>query len=318
VGEPHQGLAYMFRMMNEARIGVGIGAAALGYRGYLQALDYARARVQGRPERARDPLAPPVPIIQHADVRRMLLTQKAYVEGALALCLYAGWLCDRHRCARHADDERDCQLLLDLLTPVVKAWPSHYCLASNDLAIQVHGGYGYSRDYPVEQLYRDNRLNAIHEGTNGIQALDLVGRKVFAHDGAALRRLGEKIDETVRAAGRAGAELSTWGARLAAAWQELAETTRVIGTALGRDAALALANASVYLELFGHVVIAWMWLRQALIAEVEAAGPEADFYRGKLAAARYFFRWELPKTAAQHALLRGFDRSCLDMQESWF
>ncbi|MBX9630057.1 MAG: acyl-CoA dehydrogenase, partial [Burkholderiales bacterium] len=189
VGEPHKGLACMFHMMNEARVGVGLGAVMLGYSGYLHALEYARERSQGRPVLAKDPTKPPVKIIEHPDIRRMLLAQKAYVEGGLALSLYAARLVDDERSAPDDKTRRDAKLLLEVLTPIVKAWPSQWCLAANDLAIQVHGGYGYTREYPVERLYRDNRLNPIHEGTNGIQALDLMGRKVGMDDGMAIQLL---------------------------------------------------------------------------------------------------------------------------------
>ena len=317
VGEPHEGLAYMFQMMNGARIGVGLGATALGYTGYLHALDYARERRQGRT--GKDPAEPQVPIIRHADVRRMLLAQKAYTEGALALCLYAGTLVDRQRHAETEVERSDAGLLLDLLTPVVKAWPSQYCVEANSLAIQVHGGYGYTRDYPVEQFFRDNRLNAIHEGTNGIQALDLLGRKVFAAQGAPLGLLEREIEGTLAQARAAGdEEIALHAEALSHAWQEIVDTTRVIGMQLRRDTRLALANAHVYLEVFGHTLVAWLWLRQALAAHRALAAEPSDFYRGKLAAARYFFRWELPATAPKHALLRSLDTSCLEMQEAWF
>ncbi len=170
VGAPHAGLAIMFHMMNEARIGVGLGATALGYTGYLHALEYARTRVQGRALGDRRPDGPAVPIIEHSDVRRMLLAQKSYAEGALALGLYCSSLVDEQHTT--ADDEvrRRSSLLLDVLTPIAKSWPSQWCLVANELAIQVHGGYGYTRDYPVEQFYRDNRLNAIHEARTGFRA----------------------------------------------------------------------------------------------------------------------------------------------------
>ena len=190
VGGEGEGLAIMFHMMNEARIGVGLGATALGYTGYLHALDYARGRRQGRPtDTARDPAAPQAPIIRHPDVRRMLLAQKSYVEGALALVLYASRLVDEAQLAENDDARRRIVRLLDLLTPVVKSWPAQWCLAANDLAIQIHGGYGYTREYKVEQFYRDNRLNPIHEGTHGVQGLDLLGRKVGADSGAAFGKL---------------------------------------------------------------------------------------------------------------------------------
>ena len=197
IGEPHQGLAYMFHMMNEARIGVGLGAVMLGYRGYLASLDYARERPQGRHPTNKNPLDPQLPLIEHADVRRMLLAQKAYVEGAYALCLYAARLVDEQKTGEDETARAEAGLLLDLLTPIVKSWPSQWCLEANSLAIQIHGGYGYTREYPVEQFYRDNRLNMIHEGTHGIQAIDLLGRKVVMKQGAALELLGREIRSTI-------------------------------------------------------------------------------------------------------------------------
>src|SRR3990167_5792142 len=186
VGELHKGLANMFHMMNDARIGVGTGAVLLGYTGYLHALDYARNRSQGRAPQAKDPATPQIPIIAHTDVKRMLLAQKAYVEGGLALNLYCSRLVDDERTAETSDARLHATQLLDILTPIAKSWPSQWCLEANSLAIQVHGGYGYTREYNVEQFYRDNRLNPIHEGTHGIQGLDLLGRKVVMKDGALL------------------------------------------------------------------------------------------------------------------------------------
>ncbi len=200
VGEPHRGLAYMFHMMNEARLGVGMGAVSLGYTGYLKSLEYARERPQGRPVTAKDPSAPQIPIIEHPDVKRMLLAQKAYVEGGMALLLYCAKLVDLQHGADSDEERESRKLLLDILTPVGKSWPSQWCLAANDLAIQVHGGYGYTREYDVEQHYRDNRLNPIHEGTHGIQSLDLLGRKVTQRGGASLVALGTAIGATIDAA----------------------------------------------------------------------------------------------------------------------
>jgi alkylation response protein AidB-like acyl-CoA dehydrogenase len=320
VGEPHKGLTYMFHMMNEARIGVGMGAVMLGYRGYLASLDYARERPQGRHPASKNPQAPQIPIISHTDVRRMLLAQKAYVEGGYALCLYCARLVDEQNSGASDAARRDAGLLLDLLTPIAKSWPSQWCLEANSLAIQVLGGYGYTREYPVEQFYRDNRLNPIHEGTHGIQGLDLLGRKVMMHHGAALTLLASEMQQTIAAAG-AQPELHAHALALSAALTAAAETTRVLGAALAGDANAALANSSVYLEMFGHTVLAWIWLRQALAAvRGLAAGnaADADFYRGKLAACRYFFNWELPKTQPQHTLLRALDSTCLEMKDEWF
>jgi butyryl-CoA dehydrogenase len=320
VGEPNRGLACMFHMMNEARIGVGLAAVALGFTSYLHALDYARERPQGRPLKAKDPLAPPVAIVDHADVRRMLLASKSYVEGGLALCLYAARLVDELYTGATAEARAEAGALLDLLTPAVKAWPAQYCLEASNLAIQVHGGYGYTREYPVEQLYRDNRLNAIHEGTNGIQALDLLGRKAVAGGGKALELLGRAISRDAEAA--AGVELlRPYGAELLRAWEHLASATRVVADAVSRDVERALANSTPYLEAFGHVVVAWMWLRQAGAAARglgAAHGAAADYYRGKLAACRYFFRFELPHAAPRLARVAELDPTCLEMQPSWF
>jgi butyryl-CoA dehydrogenase len=200
VGAPHRGLACMFHMMNEARLGVGLGAIALGYTGYLKSLQYARERPQGRLVTAKDPAAPQVPIIEHPDVKRMLLAQKSYVEGALALALYCGRLVDIAASPETPEEAESAGRLLDILTPIAKSWPSQWCLEANNLAIQVHGGYGYTREYDVEQHYRDNRLNPIHEGTHGIQSLDLLGRKVVQHDGANVAALAREIAGTVAAA----------------------------------------------------------------------------------------------------------------------
>src|SRR6478735_7895974 len=239
VGEPHRGLAYMFTMMNEARLGVGMGAVSLGYTGYLKSVEYARERPQGRPVLAKDPSTPQVPIIEHADVKRMLLAQKAYVEGGMALLLYCAKLVDLSHSAE-SDEERDSTgLLLDILTPVGKSWPSQWCLEANNLAIQLHGGYGYTREYDVEQHYRDNRINAIHEGTHGIQGLDLLGRKVTMQDGAGLALLAAAISETVTRGRESGKEASVMAGALDAAVGRLMETTTRIWSQPDVDAALA-------------------------------------------------------------------------------
>ncbi len=308
VGAPHQGLAAMFHMMNEARIGVGAGAAALGYTGYLHALDYARGRPQGRPLSAKDPASPPVPIIEHADVRRMLLAQKAYAEGALGLNLYCARLTDDQTTAEDAAERDRAGRLLDMLTPIAKSWPSQWCLEGNSLAIQVLGGYGYTRDYPVEQFYRDNRLNPIHEGTHGIQGLDLLGRKAIMDGGSGLKLLGETVMATVARASGDG-ELAPYSEALAEAMGRIGAATATVWQ--GGDPERALANASTYLEAVGHAVMAWIWLEQALAA----AG---DFYDGKRQAARYFFRWELPKIGPMLDLLVSKDDTTLAMQDRWF
>ncbi|TQR85818.1 acyl-CoA dehydrogenase [Mycobacterium hodleri] len=310
VGEPHRGLMYMFHMMNEARLAVGMGAVSLGYTGYLKSVEYARERTQGRV--VKDPTTPQVPIVEHADVKRMLLAQKAYVEGGLALGLYCTKLVDLQRTAESAEEGQQVTDLLDILVPVAKSWPSQWCLEANSLAIQVHGGYGYTREYDVEQHYRDNRLNPIHEGTHGIQSLDLLGRKVTQRGGASLAELGKAVTATVEQAAAAGGEAAELAASLNASWQRVVEVTAAMYAV--DDAAATLANSAIYLEAFGHVVMAWIWLEQFVVA----GGQSGDFYDGKRQAARYFFHYELPRTAPQLDLLESLDRTTLEMRDGWF
>ena len=315
VGTVHHGLANMFHMMNEARIGVGLGAVMLGYTGYLHALDYARNRPQGRAPQAKDPATPQLPIIQHTDVKRMLLAQKSYVEGGLALALYCAQLVDEERTAETAESRRHATLLLDILTPIAKSWPSQWCLEANNLAIQVHGGYGYTREYNVEQFYRDNRLNPIHEGTHGIQGLDLLGRKVVMQDGAAFKAFVATVQRTLTRTA-AITELAPFTAQLDNALQHVMTVTQIVHAA--GDLNKTLANASLYLEAFGHLVLAWIWLEQMAAASGKDIAQEADFYRGKLQAGRYFFNAELPTIYPKLDLLARLDTTSLDMQDHWF
>ena len=318
IGKAHQGLACMFHMMNEARIGVGMGAVVLGYRGYLESLAYAKTRPQGRRIGAKDPATPQVPIIEHADVRRMLLAQKAAVEGGLALCLYCARLVDEERTDSTDEARRHATRLLDLLTPVAKAWPSQFCLEANGLAIQVLGGYGYSREYPVEQLYRDNRLNSIHEGTDGIQALDLLGRKVRQEGGAAFHSLVDRMRGAAEEAlSIANGDVKHLGKVLDTSIDALVETTERLTACPDPERSLALAFP--YLTVFGHTVVGWLWLEQAIAAqrglETQANEP---FYQGKLAAARYFLDWVLAPTQPIHQALRRLDSTSLTMEPGWY
>lgn len=320
IGEPHKGLSYMFHMMNAARIGVGLGGAMLGYAGYLESLEYARTRKQGRLLDNKDPSAPPATIIDHPDVRRMLLAQKSVVEGSLALCLYAARQLDEQATAETEQERHDAGLLLDILMPMVKGWTTHYCLEANSHAIQIFGGYGYTREYPVEQIYRDNRLNPIHEGTNGIQGLDLLGRKVRLHDGASLKLLSRRIEETIAEAEGHEGRLSAWAEQLREALATMMLVTDVLlARAAEGESALALGNAWHYLDAMGHTVVAWLWLKQALVAQRALdAGRDEDFYRGKLLTCRYFFLYELPKVQLNAALLRKLDDTLLQAREEFF
>ncbi|NER64125.1 acyl-CoA dehydrogenase [Pseudomonas sp. MAFF212427] len=320
IGQPHQGLACMFQMMNEARIGVGMGAVMLGYAGYLYSLDYARQRPQGRLPDNKNLATAAVPIIQHSDVKRMLLTQKAYVEGAFDLGLYAARLFDDSHTAPDEDQRQQAQQLLDLLTPIVKSWPSEFCLKANELAIQILGGHGYTRDYPVEQYYRDNRLNPIHEGTHGIQSLDLLGRKLAQHGGAGLKHLVRLIANTC-AHSTAYPNLQRLREPLEALLKRLQAVTLGLLGDLSTGQVNALANSALYLKAFGHCVIGWRWLEQAIRAEQGLArGNPADagFYHGKLQAARFFLTWEVPACHNDLALLEARDDTCPSMHEAWF
>ncbi len=314
LGAAGQGLAIMFHMMNEARIFVGLGAAALAARGYRQSLDYARERLQGRPTSAKDPAQPQRPIIEHADVKRMLLAQKAFSEGALSLILYCAHLIDRERVAGDETERARLSSLLGLLTPVAKSWPSEFGLAANDFAIQIHGGYGYTRDFDVEQVYRDNRINPIHEGTHGIQGIDLLGRKIIRDKGVALAVLGAEIARTVADAsaipaleGLAGELNHLWG-RVDA----VARRLMVLG-----DPAGALDNASAFLTAFGHLVVGWLWLDQAATIHGDAACSRS-FREGKLRACRYFIEAELPKAVPLLDLVASLNDAAATMPEDAF
>jgi butyryl-CoA dehydrogenase len=316
VGQSGKGLHCMFHMMNEARIAIGMAATMLGMAGYEASLAYAKQRPQGRPAgpAGKDAAKPQVRIIEHADVRRMLLAQKSYCEGSLALMLYCARLVDEQKTgdAQAADDAR---LLLEVLTPIAKSWPSEWCLEANSLAIQVHGGYGYTRDFPVEQYWRDNRLNMIHEGTHGIQAADLLGRKVLMEEGRGLTLLATRIADTAR---RASAEpsLAAHAKALGEALSQVAAATKAAWST--DDPKEALANAVPYMQAFGHTVLAWIWLdvaHRALQGDPAAAAPATV---GRLAAASYFFHYELPKIGAWLNVVETRDPVCAQLPEEAF
>ncbi len=316
VGKPHEGLRCMFHMMNEARIGVGTAAVMLGMAGYYASLDYAKNRPQGRPvgPAGKDSAQPQVRIIEHADVKRMLLAQKAYCEGALALELYCARLVDEQHTAE-AQAADDARLLLEVLTPIAKSWPSEWCLEANSLAIQIHGGYGYTRDFPVEQYWRDNRLNMIHEGTHGIQATDLLGRKVLMEGGKGLQLLAARINATIKRAAQVP-ELAAYAKALGQALQQVGATTQAAwATGNPQD---ALANAVPYMQGFGHTVLAWIWLDVALAALQADATKSIAVTAGKLGAVRYFYHYELPKIDAWLQVVATRDLTCADLPEEAF
>ena len=299
VGDPGRGLSCMFHMMNEARISVGIGAAMLGSVGYRLSLDYAKDRKQGRRLGNKDPASKPVVIVEHPDVKRMLLKQKAYTEGAIALCLYTSVIIDRIAICKDDVERQRLNDLLDVLTPIVKSWPSEFGLEANKLAIQILGGYGYARDFPVERLYRDNRLNMIHEGTNGMQGLDLLGRKAIMNDGRAMTVLLKEMRETINTAqsySMLSQQADTLEGLVDVAANRISRVKCMLGNGRTED---ALALSTLFLDGFGHLVVGWLWLQQAIVAsdrrnEVTDEDTLA-FLDGKIAAFRYFFDFEIPQ-----------------------
>lgn len=321
VGKPHHGLKYMFQMMNEARIGVGMGAAILGYQGFNYSLDYARNRPQGRLPSNKDPESKQLNIVKHADVRRMLLAQKAYSEGGMALTLWASSLFEDSRSAPTEEEQAKAFELLDLITPMVKSWPSRYGLKANEIAIQVLGGSGYIREYPVERLYRDNRLNPIHEGTDAIHGLDILGRKVIQNKMAGYKALMSLMQASVTELSD-HEQLGALAKELGTGLTTLNTTTMILVSELQKDVDIALANATLYLDVFGRVLVSWLWLRQAQIAQAalttDLIEQENNFYQGKIQSAKYYIEWELPEIEAQAKILQNVNTVCFDMQDEWF
>ncbi len=316
VGKPHEGLRCMFHMMNEARIGVGLAATMLGMAGYHASLDYAKNRPQGRPvgQGGKDASAPQVRIIEHADVRRMLLAQKSYCEGALALELYCARLVDEQHTAE-AQAADDARMLLEVLTPIAKSWPSEWCLEANSLAIQVLGGYGYTRDFPVEQYWRDNRLNMIHEGTHGIQATDLLGRKVLMEGGRALALLAARMQATIEKASQ-NPDLKVHANALGKALQLVSAATQSAwATGKPQD---ALANAVPYMQAFGHTVLAWIWLDVAIASQHSNATHSVAVSAGIQGATAYFYAYELPKIGAWLSVVESRNALCANLPEESF
>jgi alkylation response protein AidB-like acyl-CoA dehydrogenase len=319
VGEPHKGLNYMFQMMNEARVGVGTNAAAIGTAAYYASLQYAKERPQGRVISDKDPAKPQSLIVRHADVKRMLLFQKSVVEGSLSLLLQCGLWSDLAHVAEGDTKER-AELLLDLLTPIAKSYPSEMCCQTTSAAVQILGGAGYTTDFPVEQFYREARIHPIHEGTTGIHGLDLLGRKILMKSGKAVQFLMEEMQQTIEAS-KNTTGLQHLAEQLEKALALLQKTTAHLLT-LAPNAEIYLADATLYLEMFGITTIAWQWLKQATTATqaLPQAASEGDqhFYQGKLMTARYFFEYELVKTKSLASRLLSQDRVTVEMQADWF
>jgi butyryl-CoA dehydrogenase len=316
VGEPHKGLRYMFQMMNEARIGTGVMAAATASAAYYASLKYANKRPQGRHPSKKDATQPPVLIIEHADVRRMLLFQKAVVEGSIALLMRCSHYADVAGHEPDAEKKKRAHLLLELLTPVAKSWPSEMGIFSVSTGMQVLGGAGYTDDFPLEQYFRDIRVNSIYEGTTTIHGMDLLGRKVMMENGKAAQYFAEELQACIQQAA-AMDPLKSFAEKLAGAAQDLQQTTmHLMGLAMQEKPEVFLADATLFLEYFGTIAIAWQWLEQALVAQRAlnegAEGDEALFYQSKLQTCRYFFEYELPKTCGLQQRLRSSERVTLE------
>jgi len=297
IGEPHKGLFYMFQMMNESRLGVGMGATGIASAAYYASLEYAKERLQGRKSGQKKIDQSQVPIIEHADVKRMLLFQRSIVEGSLALLIQCAKYADFATLTEGEEKEKN-DLLLDILTPIAKSYPSEMSVLSTSQAVQCLGGYGYCKDFPVEQYYRDTRIHPIHEGTTGIQGMDLLGRKVIMKEGKAFQLYLEVVKETILSAGEAPT-LQGQAKQLANALQQLEEVTafKIIQRA-ERGVEVFLADATLYLEYFGLITIGWQWLKQAVVALKmipEAKKNQRDFLAGKQVTFNYFFAYELPK-----------------------
>lgn len=322
VGEPNKGLSYMFQMMNEARIDVGMGAAAIASAAYYASLEYARQRPQSRPVKAKDPLTPQVPIIEHADVKRMLLFQRAIVEGSFSMIFQCSLYVDMAMATEGEEKERY-ELLLDLLTPIAKSYPSEMGILSVSQGLQCLGGYGYCDEFPLEQYYRDVRIHPIHEGTTGIQGMDLLGRKVVMKNGKAFLLFLAELEKAV-AAGKSSPECADLAASLAEAGETLKEiTVSLSGMAMKGEVELFLADATLYLEMFSIIAIAWQWMLQAVAAagalQKGASDADRDFYQGKLHTCRYFFAYELPKIKGLTARLKeSADGLTVKMKPEWF
>ena len=321
VGEPHNGLKYMFQMMNEARIGVGLGATAMATAAYYTALEYANERKQGRKITHKDPAQPQIPIIEHADVKRMLLFQRAVNEGSLSLLLQCSRYVDLLKVCSGTDKEKYA-LLLDLLTPIAKSYPSETGILSISQGLQCFGGSGYCDDYPLEQYYRDARIHPIHEGTTAIHGIDLLGRKVVMKNGRALVYYLHEVNETIKAA-RSLKRLAPFSEKLAGAMDKLQEVTRHLFTVQQENGVEHfLADATLYLEMFGIITIAWQWLLQGISIEkaLNDGCKKSDyhFYQGKLCALRYYFGYELPKISGLAERLMHGDGLTVEMDAKWF
>jgi alkylation response protein AidB-like acyl-CoA dehydrogenase len=301
VGEANKGLQCMFQMMNEARIAVGFNATSIASAAYYASLQYCRERAQGR--RMGQKTVEQSLIIEHADVKRMLLFQKSIVEGSMGLLMECSRYADLARVTEGEEQEKN-EALLGILTPVAKSYPSEMGCLSTSAAIQCLGGYGFTQDFLPEQFYREARIHPIHEGTTAIHGMDLLARKIAKDQGATLRLLIAEIQISIDQAS-ANNKLQKQALALGTSLEKLVDTTMNLSM-LGMQGQFEpfLADATLYLETFGIVIIAWQWLKQGIVAAEKLNGGSHDFYQGKLYTMEYFFEYELPKTRGLLATLK--------------
>ncbi len=323
LGKEGMGMKIMFHMMNEARLDVGFQGFSLGSVAYLYALNYARERYQGKDlDNVSDPDAPQVPIICHPDVRRMLLWMKSHVEGMRSLIYYVRLCFDKMAVTTDKNQKAHYDGLIQLLTPVVKAYCSERGFEVCNLAMQVYGGYGYIKDYPIEQLLRDCRITSIYEGTNGIQAMDLLGRKLGMNNGMVFMGFLEEVQKVVVPA-KDSPELNPLAIRLEASTNRLGEVALHLGTkAMSSDRKLAFAFAHPFLEVMGDIIMAWMLLWRAEMASAKLAGQakkkDTDFYEGQIKSAEFFIHSILPITMGKMKAILESSRATVDIADATF
>lgn len=319
VGEANHGLKYMFQMMNEARLGVGMNAVAISTAAFQASLAYAKERPQGRKISEKDLSKPQVPIIEHADVKRMLLFQKSVTEGSLALLIYCGILSDKISQETSSEEKLRMEAVLDLLTPIAKSYPSEMGVQSTSMAVQILGGAGYTTDFPAEQYFRESRIHPIHEGTTGIHGLDLLGRKVWMHEGLAWKILQQEIQQTLGQL-KSREELAELANSFEIQFDRFNHATAELLFKRNQDSEKFLADATLFLEACGILCIGWMWMKQAFSSQtaISIGATDQPFYFGKIETARYFMEYELVKISGLIPRFHSSSYPTVTMKTDWF
>ena len=317
VGQPNKGLAAMFVMMNAARLGVGMQSLGLTEAAYQNAVAYAKDRIQMRSlSGVKNPDQPADTIIVHPDVRKMLLTARAYAEGGRAFAMWTTLLLDKELASDDADVRAECNDLVSLVTPIVKAFLTDNAWIATSHCMQVFGGHGYIREWGMEQYVRDARINMIYEGTNTIQSLDLLGRKVLGDNGAKLKRFGKLVADFIEEEGTNEA-MQEFVNPLADLGDKVTKLTTEIGMKAFKNPDEVGAAAVDYLRVCGHLVFSYFWARMAKVALEKVAGGD-PFYQAKLTTARFYFAKLLPETAMLIRTARAGSASLMEMDEALF